>query len=216
MSIDRDKHETEITAAVLLVLIAMRDTLASFGSVSWPAFEASIVKAIEPTLVATFEDSSIDLAQRLKAVKPEQFGGGAKQWANTRAREIARRMRENTEQRVKAARERSTPDTFSNEIEGVFNPSRAKTVAASEVTASITAGERETADDITNKTDGKTLTPRWQTEQDSKVCPICRPLHGLTEDDWPEALRDGPPAHPNCRCELSWKTSILKPEPAGA
>lgn len=42
----------------------------------------------------------------------------------------------------------------------------------------------------------------WLTEDDSKVCPICFPLHGRTfdsSDTIPDIPRD---THPNCRCRV--------------
>jgi hypothetical protein len=37
---------------------------------------------------------------------------------------------------------------------------------------------------------------------DSRVCPICLPLHNQSEEIW--SVQGPPPAHPRCRCTLRW------------
>ncbi len=45
----------------------------------------------------------------------------------------------------------------------------------------------------------------WNTERDAKVCPICSPLDKKREPDWVAKFPTGPPAHPNCRCHLTFE-----------
>jgi len=215
MSIDRNKGEKEVTAAILLVLLAMQDTFDWYGrGGSWQEFENQIVTALEEPLAKTYRDSATDLADRYKAAEPGAYGEGAEQWAGQRAREIAASMRAGTEKRVEAARERSTPETFKDELSGIFNRSRAESVAVTEITVSITAGERDAAKRLEDE-ENLLMVAVWRTEQDSSVCPVCRPMHGKPESEWPEALRDGPPAHPNCRCQIEWRpTKIPNPKAA--
>ena len=54
---------------------------------------------------------------------------------------------------------------------------------------------------------GVTLKAAWNTEKDSKVCPICKPLDGTTEATWGRVAPEGPPAHPRCRCALLYSVS---------
>lgn len=44
----------------------------------------------------------------------------------------------------------------------------------------------------------------WNTSEDDKVCPICRPLNQKPSEEWAEEFPEGPPAHPNCRCWLEY------------
>ncbi len=43
-----------------------------------------------------------------------------------------------------------------------------------------------------------------QGNPDSKVCPICRPLHGRPRDEWQLVFPLGPPSHGNCRCWIDY------------
>lgn len=50
---------------------------------------------------------------------------------------------------------------------------------------------------------------RWQTAADDRVCPICKPLHGVVRTlgkGFPGGV-DNPAAHPNCRC---WIAPVLE------
>jgi hypothetical protein len=40
---------------------------------------------------------------------------------------------------------------------------------------------------------------------DEKVCPICFPINGKPDHEWPEKYKDGPQAHHNCRCYTDWE-----------
>jgi hypothetical protein len=44
----------------------------------------------------------------------------------------------------------------------------------------------------------------WITEQDAKVCRICRPLHRTQRPTWSVLFPYGPPAHPWCRCWIAY------------
>lgn len=44
----------------------------------------------------------------------------------------------------------------------------------------------------------------WVTAGDAAVCRICSPLNQLEYERWRERFPNGPPAHPNCRCFLSY------------
>ncbi len=88
---------------------------------------------------------------------------------------------------------------------------RVQTGAITEITRAnalaelITAGVISDGDDLPPGVVRLIWTPYWYTENDAKVCPICRPLHGKPIDQWPFALQGGPPAHPRCRCWLVWE-----------
>lgn len=85
-----------------------------------------------------------------------------------------------------------------------FDRSRAESAAVTAVTRAISKGEREAQKDFKRQT-GALVHALWITEVDAKVCPICRPLHRKPEPTWKHLFPDGPPAHPNCRCELQWR-----------
>lgn len=86
----------------------------------------------------------------------------------------------------------------------VFGAARAAVVAVTETTRTITAAEEWVRREFQAAT-GVLMKRRWRTENDAKVCPICNPLHQKLEADWPATLKAGPPAHPNCRCWLTYE-----------
>jgi hypothetical protein len=87
----------------------------------------------------------------------------------------------------------------------IFTAERAASLGVTETTRAITAGERDVIDFI--RAGGRVLSGTWRTERDASVCPICRPLDGQPEDVWSREVPGGPPAHPNCRCDLTWSES---------
>lgn len=113
----------------------------------------------------------------------------------------------------KPAREPDAPPT-PEEIEGAFPPERAEAIGTTEVTGAASAGAQTAreilADDLRRR--GLQVLYHWYTSLDDRVCPVCRPLHNRPETDWLEDYPLGPPAHPNCRCEVRPKTvPIRKP-----
>jgi len=87
--------------------------------------------------------------------------------------------------------------------EGSFGRPRAEGVAVTSVTT--TASRAESASGQILAGVGTVVKAFWVTEKDSKVCPICRPLHNEPEENWRREYPDGPAAHVNCRCFLRWE-----------
>lgn len=69
--------------------------------------------------------------------------------------------------------------------------------------------DQKPTDQPPGETIGKRLsiTAHWNTERDSLVCPVCRPLHGKPQGEW-GVFANGPPAHPRCRCWLNWRVPV--------
>lgn len=89
--------------------------------------------------------------------------------------------------------------------DSVLGPVRAEMIAVTEVTRAAAEGERQTAAQIAQDT-GVVMIPIWNTADDeiAHKCPICWPRHLQ-----PIMNGEFPPAHPRCRC---WVTYEL-PEP---
>ena len=87
--------------------------------------------------------------------------------------------------------------------ERAFSRERAELIAITEITRSRSAGELAAAE-LLEDLDIK-VTGAWMTRQDELVCSICGPLHMTPESYWREFFPNGSPAHPRCRCGLSWK-----------
>ncbi len=93
------------------------------------------------------------------------------------------------------------PELVTKIQEGTWmSHSRAATIAATEATRAYAEGALATW-----RESGVIDQKRWSTARDEIVCPVCRPLDGVTVGlnelfftDLGEV--DGPPAHVNCRC----------------
>lgn len=87
-------------------------------------------------------------------------------------------------------------------LEMIFGKSRAENIAVTETTAATSAG----GEAAIVRTSGFSEEDTWFTEKDSKVCPICVPLHNSPRSLWASYFPEGPPAHPRCRCFLVYKS----------
>lgn len=153
----------------------------------------------------------------------EERGRTARDFANNRGRVLASGYIENTRERIiRASRESDAElapddvikDLSRDKIPDILTDSRAENTAVTETTTTISAGQRFGAREFENEYPGLTLLEIWVTERDSRVCPICSPLEGTNGDEWGQQFPDGPPAHPNCRCELKFEIASV-PEEAG-
>ena len=81
-----------------------------------------------------------------------------------------------------------------------FSRYRVAMIATTEVTRAKAATTNGYYDILTSY--GDSVVRRWLTEADERVCPICGPLDRSLEKTYRKQHGDGPPAHPNCRCEI--------------
>lgn len=86
-------------------------------------------------------------------------------------------------------------------IEPAFGPVRADMIASTEVTRAYSQATNEIQGLLRQEAPGLETTRVNNTMQDELVCPICGPLEGAPEDEWPD--QSGPPWHPRCRCSSS-------------
>jgi hypothetical protein len=88
-----------------------------------------------------------------------------------------------------------------------FGSSRAEAIAVNGHTSATTAGERHVNGPYTERT-GVKLVAIWKNDMrvGHNICPICRALDGLPEDQWPIEFKAGPPSpHPNCACSVVYE-----------
>lgn len=84
-------------------------------------------------------------------------------------------------------------------LDPAFGKTRATAIAVTEATRASSAGMQAYQNEM--KKAGIKTKRVSHTNEDDKVCPICRPLDGKAEDEWPQ--QDGPPWHVRCRCFLT-------------
>lgn len=87
---------------------------------------------------------------------------------------------------------------------------RAKLIATTEVTRASVEGEKAVIAQIEDA--GIEMVAIWETQQDAKVCPLCRPLQGKEQGD---GWTDPPPAHPGCFCNLRYEPRVKEGKTRG-
>ena len=98
---------------------------------------------------------------------------------------------------------RVTPGMTVQDIAAMVEPAvgktRAAAIAITETTRAASQATVEYQGYLAQR--GITMERVWNTDADDRVCPICGPLNGKTEDTWGNEFPGGPPAHVNCRCD---------------
>lgn len=129
-------------------------------------------------------------------------------WAHEHAGELIKGIKETTLERVrdlvkKAETEGWSNETLASEVEDdeVFSGARAEMVARTETAAADVTGNL-----IGWEESGVVEQKEWIVA-DANECDFCREMQGvrvgLDEDfDFDGEMVDGPPGHPNCRCDV--------------
>ena len=93
-----------------------------------------------------------------------------------------------------------------------LGPYRTKMIAITEVARAKSAAINEFYDELIEDDEPgeESAVKRWATQLDEKVCAICGPLDDTLQEVWINSFPEGPPAHPNCRCEIG----VEKTKPA--
>lgn len=137
-----------------------------------------------------------------------------RQWSQARAVEVAQGFVDTSRAMVDTATaawgEREQPPTqaeIDDRVESVFGPTRTEGIAITEVSNAVTdASETAMAEqDLTGEGD------IWWTMQDKGVCDHCEPLHETPRSVWSRSDPRGPPAHPRCRCWISYEADDERP-----
>ena len=91
-----------------------------------------------------------------------------------------------------------------------FTESRASLIATTEITRAYATGQSIAGEAVAIAWPDVPVTKMWHTNNDSLVCPICDPLDGTEapQDGSFDDEYDAPPAHPGCRCWVSYRTNI--------
>lgn len=103
------------------------------------------------------------------------------------------------------------PDLIAS-MESSFGAERGARIAVTETTRVFAESTRAAA--IANPA---VTMLRWGTARDEIVCPICGPFDGQTITKYQRAFPGGyfPPAHPNCRCDVTEETAFTMNVPLG-
>lgn len=86
-------------------------------------------------------------------------------------------------------------------LDDLYGAKRIHVWAVDETTRARHAGSEEAIEN----TVGLSEEDIWRTEDDSSVCPICRPLDGKPRSYWARFFPEGPPdPHARCRCFIEY------------
>lgn len=198
---DRDKLESELTAAILLLFQSW-----SGRSFDLAVFQSELAKSISPILELGYEASWRELESNLGIDLPDPTSAttSAQEWSSQYSVDLAESIANNTQKAFDSAK--NVDDTAS-----AFGEERANKIGITETTRAITAGQFGLATlavglGLIGEDDAKFI---WVTADDELVCKQCGPLHEQPEAVWTTVAPFGPPLHPNCRCELHVRDNIF-------
>lgn len=203
----RANNEEDVAAALMLV---WRDYLPDIPGLDWGSFTGDTADALIEPLARAYSDAANNLAaERGIILDQDVLASSARDWATLHAGELATELTLTTQRDFANVGE--TADVTQQErlaaLLAILGLTRLESIAITEVTGAISAGEQQAAKDYELETD-TTLRAIWHTEEDGRVCEICEPLDGTGVEIYGMVSVTGPPAHPNCRCWLDYEETI--------
>lgn len=199
----------------LLTLLGDPPSYANVPMAFWDKMTTELRGAIVPFLAELFMESAERLVDTLPiGVDWNLINTRASSWAARYAGELIKGVTETTRRAVQEA----VSDFFETggmtraDLEArlmrIFGPKRAEMIAITEVTRAAAEGENQIAAELAKS--GILMEAIWNTRNDELVCPICGPLNQKKATEYGGERTpywDGytPPAHPRCRCFISWE-----------
>lgn len=164
-----------------------------------------IQKDVEPILVATFIQQA-EAAMNVVGVGVDWalVNTHAVSWARDHSAEVLKQLFNRTYEGVntlvpEAYQQGWTMRELEIALERYHSPVRAELIAITETTRAAVEGERAFVAQL-EKEGGFQMVPIWVTDEDDRVCPICKP-----RDRKPITNGMFPPAHPRCRCYVDYE-----------
>lgn len=217
---DRAQFEASIVAELTPVFAAEYDrALDSPGAsiVPYAQFQADLQRMMQSELLGVFQAAGVALsigqALFMSAGAFEQTG---RQWAATMSRELSAQVVE-TSRRMTAdafSLARGDRSRLADALKLVYlAPARLDTIAVTETTRAISAGEHAVVIPFNNDVrrsgrddDPRLLVPIWRIDPRSNVCEICLSIDGHANEVWGHVYPGGPPGHVHCACYLDYVT----------
>lgn len=172
-------------------------------AIDWTRIEASMRAEVQAVLTRIATDNAMAMTLGI-GLDVADVNLAAMQWAREYSYELVKNITATTQKLVSAATQEfiSTPGTTIGQVADMlsraFDETRAQAIAVTETTRAYSAGNQIEQQMLESM--GLRTVRVWNTATDDKVCIICGPLNGTTDDTWPADVRSGPPAHVNCRC----------------
>lgn len=212
---DRENFESSIADQLAPLFADQYDRAVAAKSadvIPWSQFQAELDSVMQDELQSVFEaaGAALPIGDTL-TLDQGAFGQAAEQWSAGMARELSTQVIETSKQMASDAWTLSTTNTGKLDKQRIAEalaliflaPSRIESIAITEVTRAVSAGERAVVL-LFPEAERAQLKPIWHTEEDARVCQVCRPFDGHGEIVYGPESPGGPPAHPRCRCWLEW------------
>lgn len=199
-----NRRDREAELATAIVLVFRSADAANLGAFNWPEFRQSLQDAMQGPLANVFSQA----AGGMPDMGAADIDSAAAAWATGYAAVLAGQLADRTRVELSAA---TTEESRLAAARMLFGSARAESIAITEVTRAISAGEQWAAEYAMLAgavVIGHALQapePFWVTAEDDLVCEVCFPLNGQPRESYAGVSPDGPPAHPRCRCFLDWR-----------
>jgi hypothetical protein len=199
----RDAHEANVTQVMAGLNAGFREELLHL--MGFPPRVENVPEAFWERVQERTEDelTAVLIVIFLAATMQGGFApmvpyDAAEGWASDHAAEVAEGYADHSQEEFAELAEEWGPRPSLSEVRAgigeIFSAERAEMVGITETGRAITAGGEElfgaNDDDV------------WVVQPD--CCDVCDELDGEPRSVWSLKFPQGPPAHPNCRCDIDW------------
>lgn len=195
--------------------------MAEFGDDYWHLLNRDLVADLVRLLSAAAADGVSLFAETVNlGLDTAPVNTAAAEWAARYSYDLVRGLTDTARNSLRVALETfvRVPGTTIGDVMAAlpFDEARALRVAVTEITRAYAEANKLAGDELVKQFPGVRVVKTWFTNRDDRVCPICGPLDGQTQDHAkPFVGGDGkdydrPPAHVSCRCWDSVTTRITE------
>lgn len=194
--------------ALTLIMEALGDDidLSRVTPQIWDEIQRRFSGVLLPELEQLFIDQALRLMDEVRVgIEWDVINTRAQTWARNYTFDLVKGINDNSrtalQQYVSGFFEQGvTKGDLEAQIARLYGPVRGEMIAVTEVTRASVQGELAYGDELRNL--GLTLTPIWQTRNDSTVCPLCERNIGKAQGD---GWTIPPPIHVRDRCFLIYE-----------
>lgn len=181
------------------------------GSFDYERFRQELRRALMTVMGKVTVDRVLRIAAEVGvAFDPANISTRASAWARQYTNDLVNQLMGTTQNVIgdAVAQYIETPDMTIRDLKDFLEPAfgepRAERIAVTETTRAYSRATMQYRNQLEEE-QGFVMAGVWQTAADDRVCPICAPLDGMPDVDWPESIKEagGPPAHVNCRCSVA-------------
>lgn len=205
---------SRVSAKHRKLLIAQLGNPPNIGNLT-PAFWEGVAVELNATLIPFLSEVYLDAAERMVAGLPigvdwALVNERAAAWARGYSFELVRKINEGSRRATQEAvagffEQGQTRGDLEKQLARIYGTARAEAIGVTEVTRAASEGEQGIARELSLQ--GIDMVPIWRTNEDELVCTICGDPNRANK---PIDDNFYPPAHPRCRCFLSYELPKVK------